>query len=70
MVPADATIHRDEVCLLVVQVHTQHLGSYQPLTTTTEAATATTEAHIVHVIGTGHQECLKVVLHDTAKDTP
>ena len=69
MVPADATIQCDEVCLLVVHVYTHHLGSCQALSTTTEAATSTTKTHIVDVVGTCHQERLEVVLHDTTENT-
>ena len=69
MVPTDATIQGNQVCLLIVQVQTRHLSSCQTLTATTETATAATKAHIIHVVGTGHEECLEVILHQTTEDT-
>ena len=69
MVPTDTTINSDNVLLLIVQVQTNHLSSGKSLTATTETATATTEAHIVDVVGTGHQEGFEVIFHHTTEDT-
>ena len=71
VVPADATVELEFVGLLVVDVHTRHLIGGEALTTTSEttAATTTGEAHIVGVIGVGHEVDLQIVHHHTTEDT-
>ena len=71
MVPTHTTVYLQLVAIIIVQVQTRHLHGVQTLTTTTESATATTtwEAHIVGVVGIGHEEHLEVVLHHATEDT-
>ena len=72
MVPAHTTVNLQFVLLLIVQVQADHLVGSQALTSGTESATASTttgEAHVIGVVGVGHEERLKVFLHDTTEDT-
>ena len=71
MVPAHATVKLKLLCLLVVQVHTSHLGSSEALASTAKTASSTTtwESHIIRIICVGHQEYLHVILHHTTEDT-
>ena len=70
MVPSDATIQLQPIFLLIVHVHTHHLGSNQALTTGTPTTTATRrETHVVHIVGITHQEHLQVIFHPSKHDT-
>ena len=71
MVPTYTTIERQTVFLLVVEVQARHLHGVQTLTATAETTATTTagEAHIVDVVGTGHQEDGHVILHHATEQT-
>ena len=71
MVPAHTSIEFEFTGILVVQVQTDHLVGCKALTGTAETATATTtgEAHIIGIVGIGHQEYLHIVFHHTSEDT-
>ena len=71
MVPAQATVYRQFVGLLIVEVRTDHLRRVQTLSATTEtsATAATGESHVIGVVGIGHHKHLHVVLHHAAEET-
>ena len=70
MVPSDTGIKFKAVFLLVVQIESQHLGCRQSLSSSTEAATATTgESHIIHVVGTHGDKYLQVGALHSCKDS-
>ena len=68
VVPTDATVQFQLVFLLVVQVDARHLGGGQSLATAAPTASAHAEAHIVDIVGAGHEEYLCVVLHPSTED--
>ena len=70
MVPTDTGIQLQQVFLLVVEVETCHLRSRQTLSATSEAtASATREAHVIHIIGTQRNEDLQIRTLHTRKDS-
>ena len=69
MIPTYTTVEDQFILLLIVHVHTNHLRSCQSLTAHTETATAYTEAHVIHVVGTGHHHHGHVLFHQAIERT-
>ncbi len=61
MAPEYATIHFQQVLLLIVNINANHLRGIKSVTRIAKAAT-TTETHIIDVIGIPHEEHFPVII--------